>query len=151
MKIKPNFRSSADQMVDSIEYGPYLVTFLGKCPLTGVRLYDLPEGLYPEHQAIRLKAVDLGQTGSDFIASASAVAEPITRLIVEQMAKATWKGAPVKPLTNAHVIGVTARKNKWTRNETKGVFANAPWLIESIAAEILLSRLLKSRMNTKTS
>ena len=33
MKTKPNFRTGADQTVDLPNYGPYLVTFLGKCPL----------------------------------------------------------------------------------------------------------------------
>lgn len=149
MKTKPNFRTSTDQTVDFPKHGPSLVTFLGKCPLTGTRLYDLPQTTFREHQAMRFKAADFGLTGPDFIASAAACVDPDSRKIIEVMAKAAWKGHPVKPITNAYVVGVMARKNQCTREEQKQINATAPYLLESAAAEILINRVVKSKM-TKT-
>jgi hypothetical protein len=150
MKTKPNFRLSADQTVDFIEHGPYHVTFLGKCPLTGTRLYDLPEGSFPEHQATRFKAVDFGLTGADFIASANTCADHAGRSFAELIAKSTWKGNTVKPLTNAYVIGTMARKHQCSREEIKELIVHAPHLLESSAAEILLNRLAKSRKKAQS-
>ena len=73
--------------------------------MTGTRLYDLPQAAFPEHQAMIFKAADFGLTGPGFVAAA-ACTDSDTRLFIEQMAKATWKGNPVKPLTNAYVVGV---------------------------------------------
>lgn len=65
----PNFRINADQVIDFTSDRGYIVKYLGKCPVLGTRLYDMPGDTFLEHQPVTFIAAEHDMTGPDFLAS----------------------------------------------------------------------------------
>jgi hypothetical protein len=105
----PNFRINADQLVDFGfgTYGECVVKYLGKCPVTGVRMYDLPGASYIEHQATTLVAAEYDMTGPDFVYSWMASNDQTQYKRALAMAKSTWMPGPaqVGPTQTIHISG----------------------------------------------
>jgi hypothetical protein len=68
MKTKIDFRTNKTQTVDLPFSGKSVITYLGKCPVTGIRLYESDTGNDPRgplgyHAATEFVAEEYGMTG----------------------------------------------------------------------------------------
>lgn len=101
----PNFRKNADQLINFFGHGDYLVKYLGKCPITGTRLYDLPDFAHPEHQPYVLRAAEYDMNGPDFMYSWMAYqGDGKARAKAIEMARKTW--APISTVLMPNTAGV---------------------------------------------
>lgn len=103
---RPNFRTNADQVVSFHGHELHTVKYLGKCPVSGVRLYDMPESSFLEHTPKTFVAAEYDMSGPDMLASwlecnnSSKVYEAALSL-----AKKNWLPLPasVGPVTKVRV------------------------------------------------
>ena len=92
-----DFRRHTPQTVNLPWAGPSVVTYLGKCPITGVGLYDCDTGNDPRgplgwHAAYTFEASEYDCEGPDFIASWIACNNDVrVYLRALALAKQTWK------------------------------------------------------------
>lgn len=73
----------------------YTVKYLGKCPVSGVRLYDMPESSFLEHQPKTLIATEYDMNGRDLVVSWHECNN--SRAVYEQamsLAKENWLPGP---------------------------------------------------------
>ena len=90
LPTRPNFRKNGTQVVRP--YGePMTVTYVGRCPVSGVRLYDFPGAGWLENSIETFVAAEYDMTGPDFYASWLECnnSSKLTERALE-MAKATW-------------------------------------------------------------
>jgi hypothetical protein len=107
---RPNFRINADQLINFFGHGEYLVKYLGKCPITGTRLYDLPDFAHPEYQPYILRAAEHDMSGPDFMYSWMAYqGDAKARATALEMARKTWlpSAAGFGPVTAVVVRAAT--------------------------------------------
>jgi hypothetical protein len=98
MKTKINFRINADQVVELGIDGVQTIKYVGKCPVTGVRLYEStgsndPRGPLGIHAVTDFVAEEYGMTGPTL--SASWIACNNDRAKYEkalEIAKKKWRG-----------------------------------------------------------
>lgn len=96
---KIDFRKNGKQVVDMGMDGMQTLTYLGKCPATGIRLYEStgsndPRGPLGEHAAMEFVAKEYDMTGPTI--NASWIACNNDRKIYEKalaIAKKNWKEA----------------------------------------------------------
>lgn len=105
---EPNFKTDQDQLVDFFGHGIHTVKYLGKCPVSGIRMYDMPGCPYPDHDYATLVAEEYGYEGADFIYSwvASNTSEMYKRALA--LAKAQWTGkpAPTTPAAGSPALAI---------------------------------------------
>lgn len=74
MKTTIDFRRSGTQIVNLPWAGESVITYIGKCPVTGIRLYDCdtgndPRGPLGNHAATEFVAEEYGMVGPTMYAS----------------------------------------------------------------------------------
>ena len=90
---KPNFRTNKPQLVDFFGHGLYTVKFVGTCPVSGIRMYDMPGSPYPDHDYVQLVAADYGMSGPDLTISYLASNDSKQYHTALAMAMKTWEPA----------------------------------------------------------
>lgn len=105
----PNFRLNSPQLVDFFGHGLYNVKYLGKCPVSGIRMYEMPGSPYPGHDYTDLAAAEYGMTGPDFRIAYLASNDSAMYHRALAMAQKTWFPSPatVGPVTAVQVNAVT--------------------------------------------
>lgn len=103
----PNFRTNADQLVNFFGHGEYLVKYLGKCPVSDIRLYDMPGAAFPDHAPTTLVAAEYDMTGPDLVYSWLASNDSKQYHQALALAKESWMPGPaqVGPITSIHING----------------------------------------------
>lgn len=91
---KPNFRTNKDQQVNFFGHGVHTVKYMGKCPVSGIRCYDMPGSPYPDHDYVMLEAAQYGMTGPDFMISYLASNDSAQCAKGLELAKKTWFPGP---------------------------------------------------------
>lgn len=105
---RPNFRTNKDQVIDFFGHGLCNVKFMGTCPVSGIRMYDMPGAPFPDHDFTTLEAKDYGMSGPDFRLSYLASNDGKQAAQALEMAKATWLPGPDKvgPTLFVRILGL---------------------------------------------
>jgi hypothetical protein len=105
----PNFRTNKDQVVNFFGHGEYIVKYIGKCPVSGIRMYDMPGAAAPDHDYTTLEAAEYDMSGPDFVYSWLASNDAKLAAKALELAKKTWFPLPatVGPVKQVIVQGVT--------------------------------------------
>lgn len=106
---EPNFETDEDQLVDFFGHGVHNVKFMGVCPISGIRMYDMPGCPYPDHDFVALEAAEYDLEGPDFIYAWLASNDGEQSRKALEMAKAMWRGEAIKPAFSSLAQDVISR------------------------------------------
>jgi len=125
----PNFRTNADQLVNFFGHGEYLVKYLGKCPINGARLYDMPGAAFPDHMPATLVAAEYDMTGPDFQYSWLASNDSKQYNQALELAKEGWLPGPAQVGPTASVV---IRGTRWFDKMYGNTYFSAVGIVNGI-------------------
>jgi len=116
VRTEPDFTTDKDQLIEFWGHGIHNVKFMGVCPVSEVRMYDMPGSPYPDHDYVYLEAQDFDCEGPDFIYSYLASNDSELYRKAVTLAKAFW-GQP-EPAGSALALDVLQRSTKTATSVT---------------------------------
>ena len=96
LPTRPNFRKNGDQLINFFGHGVHTVKYMGKCPVSGIRMYDMPGSPFPNNDYTTLRATEYDMSGPDLLISYLASNDSAMYHRAMKLAKSAWLPGPAK-------------------------------------------------------